>query len=194
MTSDSGESRESSDAALARRSDLDPSEAPGALELSLAMAERAGGPIVELAVGTGRVAVPLATAGHLVVGVDADPAMLARGTARAHEADRANDGVADRVQLVRHDMVEVGRADLGQDLAAGASLAILALNSILLLADRARQRAVIATMASLLGPGGIAVVDAWLPQIEDLARVDGRLSLEWLRSDPVTSREVMKQA
>jgi hypothetical protein len=80
------------------------------------------------------------------------------------------------------------------DVADGARLAILALNSILLLADRARQRAVLATMASLLAPGGVAVVDVWLPQIDDLARFDGRLSLEWLRTDPETGREVMKQA
>ena len=147
--------------------------------------------MVELAVGTGRVAVPLAAAGHVVVGVDADPAMLDRARARA---DVAGDGAGDRVGLVLHDMVEVRRGDLGPDLAGGARLAILALNSILLLAERTRQRAVLATMAGLLAPGGVAVIDAWLPQIDDLGRFDGRLSLEWLRSDPATGREVMKQA
>ena len=64
--------------ALARLYDLDLSEDPGDLDLYLALAERTGGPILELAAGTGRLAVPLAAAGHQVTGVDLDPAMLAR--------------------------------------------------------------------------------------------------------------------
>ncbi len=126
-----------------------------------------------------------------MVGIDADPAMLDRARARA---DDAGGGTGGRVSLVRHDMVDVARSDLGPELADGARLAILALNSILLLAERARQQAVLATMASLLAPGGVAAIDAWLPQVDDLGRFDGRLSLEWLRSDPVSGREVMKQA
>ena len=42
-------------------------------------------------------------------------------------------------------------------------LAILALNSILILTPAGRQRAVLRAMARLLAPGGLAVVDAWLP-------------------------------
>ena len=37
---------------------------------------RAGGPVVELAVGTGRIAVPTAAAGIRVIGVDSSPGML----------------------------------------------------------------------------------------------------------------------
>jgi len=184
---------ETRDAALARLYDLDLAEDPGDLDLYLALAERTGAPIVELAVGTGRVAVPLATAGHHVIGIDADEAMLARARVRANATAPSDSGTA-RPTLVRHDMVEVRRADLGPDVAAGAQLVILALNSILLLADRARQRAVLATMAGLLAPGGVAAVDVWLPRTDDLARFDGRLSLEWLRTDPDSGREVMKQA
>jgi hypothetical protein len=49
-------------------------------------------------------------------------------------------------------------------------------------------------MAGLLGPGGIAVVDAWQPSPQDLVAFDGRLSLEWLRKDPETGRDVTKTA
>lgn len=184
-------SSEARDAALARLYDLDLAEDPGDLELYLALAGRTGGPIIELAVGTGRLAVPLAAAGHLVVGVDADPAMLARARARAATAGH---GVADRLRLVEHDMVDLRLPDLGPDVAGGARLAILALNSILLLADRSRQRAVLGTISTLLAPGGVAAVDAWLPELGDLARFDGRMSLEWLRADPTTGNEVIKQA
>src|SRR5258706_4006349 len=118
------------DAALARLYDLDLSEDPGDLELYLALASRTGGPIVELAVGTGRVAVPLAAAGHVVVGIDADPAMLDRARARA---DDAGGGTGGRLSLLPQDMVGVTRRDLRPELADSARLAILALNSILLL-------------------------------------------------------------
>ena len=39
-------------------------------------ARRAGGPVVELGVGTGRIAVPTAAAGISVIGVDSSPGML----------------------------------------------------------------------------------------------------------------------
>jgi hypothetical protein len=70
-------------AALARLYDLDLVDDPGDLDLYLALADRADGPILELAVGTGRLAIPLAEAGHLVTGVDLDPAMLDRARQRA---------------------------------------------------------------------------------------------------------------
>src|SRR5437762_13245766 len=68
--------------ALARLYDLDLTEDPGDLELYRALARRTGGPIVELAVGSGRIAAPLAADGHRVVGVDLDPAMLDRARTR----------------------------------------------------------------------------------------------------------------
>ena len=49
---------------------------------------------------------------------------------------------------------------------------------------RADQAAAVATLAAHLAPGGLAIVDAWLPDAEDLARYDGRLVLEWVRERP----------
>src|SRR5262245_28469449 len=63
---------------LARFYDLDLQDDPGDLDLYLAMAARTGGPVLELAVGSGRLAVPLAASGYEVTGVDLDRAMLAR--------------------------------------------------------------------------------------------------------------------
>src|SRR5262245_61588813 len=67
--------REAAPAALARLYDLDLSDDPGDVELYRAMARRTGDPVIELAVGTGRVATALAEDGHRVVGVDNDAAM-----------------------------------------------------------------------------------------------------------------------
>lgn len=177
---------ESRASALARLYDLDLSEDPGDLELYLALANRAAGPILELAVGTGRLAVPLAAAGHEVTGVDLDRAALVRATERARRSGRA---AADRLRLVEGDLLDVAIPGSG-----GYGLAILGLNSILVLAARGQQRQAIRRMYEVLAPGGIVAIDAWLPDADDLARFDGRLSLEWVRTDPESGREVAKLA
>ncbi len=170
-------------AALARFYDLDLVDDPGDLDLYLALADRADGPVLELAAGSGRLAVPLARRGHKVTGVDVDPAMLDRARERA-----AADGLADgRLELVEADLAHVRLPDAGRH-----RLAFIALNSIMLLSGRDAQRAAFRTLASHLAPGGLAVVDAWLPDADDLARYDGRLILEWVRSDPGTGTLVNK--
>ena len=51
------------------------------------LARQADGPLVELAIGNGRVAIPVAQAtGQRVIGIDSSPAMLAQARARAAEA------------------------------------------------------------------------------------------------------------
>jgi SAM-dependent methyltransferase len=175
---------ESAAAALARLYDLDLAQDPGDLDLLLALAARAGGPILELAVGSGRLAVPLAEDGHEVTGVDLDAAMLARARERADAAGKA---VARRVRLVRDDARSVRLLDAGD-----YRLACIPLNSVFLMGTRADQAAAIATLAAHLAPGGLAMVDAWLPDADDLARYDGRLVLEWVRDDPATGRVVTK--
>ena len=171
-------------AAIARLYDLDLTEDPGDVDLYLALAQRTGGPILELAVGSGRVGVPLAAAGHAVVGVDVDPAMLAR--ARAY-ADREGT----RIELVEGDLTEAAALASVAD-SGPYNLAIVALNSILLVASADGQRAALAAMAACLAPGGIAAVDTWLATPAELTALDGRLSLEWLRTDPETGLEVTK--
>jgi len=161
---------ESAAEALARLYDLDLSVDPGDLDLLLALAARARGPVLELASGSGRLTIPLARAGHDVTGVDLDPAMLARAR---RAADEAGSQVARRVRLVRDDARTVRLADAG-----GYGLAVIPLNSVFLMGSRADQAAAVATLAAHLAPGGLAMVDAWLPDAEDLARYDGRLVLE----------------
>ena len=170
-------------AALARLYDLDLVDDPGDLDLYLALAARAGGRILELGVGTGRLAVPLARRGYRVTGVDNERATLERARDRA-----VLEGVeADALELVERDMI-------GLRLPEGPvfRLAFLALNSIMVLDSRAAQRDAVQALADHLEPGGIAVVDAWLPDAEDLARFDGRIVLEWPRLDAETGALVTK--
>ena len=89
--------------AIARLYDLDLSVDPGDVELYEALAKRTGGPIVELAAGSCRIAAPLAEAGYRVVGVDIDEAMMNRGRARLRASGAA---AAARVELIEADMTE----------------------------------------------------------------------------------------
>jgi SAM-dependent methyltransferase len=172
--------------ALARLYDVDLLEEPGDEDLYLALARRTGGPVLELGVGSGRLAEALARAGSDVTGVDLDPAMLERARRRLQTLDGGSTG---RVELVEADLLTL-------DLSAAGSfrLAFIALNSLFLLATRDRQRESIARLARHLGPGGLAVVDVWLPDTDDLARFDGRLMLEYVRTDPETGATVTKVA
>jgi SAM-dependent methyltransferase len=166
--------------------DLDLVEDPGDVDLYLALASRTGGPILELAAGTGRVAVPLAEAGHRVTAVDIDPAMLARARDRVAAAPKS---AGERIELVEADL-------LGLELPAAGTyqLAFIALNSLFLLASRAAQRDAFVTMARHLAPGGLAVADVWLPDADDLARFDGRLILEYERTETGSNKLVTKTA
>ena len=149
--------------------------------------------------GSGRLAVPLAAAGYRVVGIDRDPAMLARGRQRAAASAGAAD-VEARLTWLEADLVDVDRAwaAIAPPGTPGGprsfGLAILAVGSILLLPDADRQRAAVDTMARLLAPGGVAVVDAWVVAPDELAGYDGTVSLEWVRTDPETGATVTKRA
>lgn len=222
--------------ALARYYDLDLRDDPGDVDLYLALASRTGGPVLELAAGSGRVAVPLAAAGYQVTGVDNDPAMLARAelawtraldeapdrpgrsgrpsrraptkrgstsppsaasiasaTSRGATAAARNRGSAARPGSAPLGTLDLVEADLTTvRLRERFGLAILALNTLLLLERPERQLAALRTLAAHLRPDGLAVVDIWLPGPEDLAIYDGRLLLEWIRDDPETGERVAK--
>ena len=171
-------------AALARLYDLDLADDPGDVDLYRALADRVRGRVLELAVGTGRVAIPLAAAGHHVTGVDNDSSMLDRARARA-AAEIAGSGGS--LELVQADLV-------GLALPEGATFdfGFLALNSLMALGTRTAQQAAIQALADHLVPGGIAAVDVWLPDADDLARYDGGQILEWARPDPTTGAIVTK--
>jgi SAM-dependent methyltransferase len=163
--------------ALARLYDLDLAEDPGDdLDLYLALAERTGGPILELAAGTGRIVRPLAAAGYKVTALDLDPAMLGRLAAWAPT----------NVTPVLADLTSwrLPRADY--------RLAILGLNSLFLMAERHLQQAALAGLFAALVPGGLAVVDVWLPDSADLARYDQRLLIDYIRTDPASGSTVTK--
>ena len=110
--------------------------------------EGAALPVLELGVGTGRLAVPLAARGLRVVGVDASAAMLAK---------LAENDPSGSVTGHLGDMVD--------GLPAGPfDLAFAAFNTFFNLLDEARQRACFGAVADRLPPGGAFVIEAFVPE------------------------------
>jgi SAM-dependent methyltransferase len=170
---------------LARYYDLDLVDDPGDLDMYLALAAAADGPILEPAAGSGRVCVALAAAGHDVTGVDRDPRMLER--ARVAWESRAGVAGGGSLRLVDQDIT---RLDLEQRF----GLVIVALNSLVLLDGRAVQKQTLEVIARHLVADGRAVIDVWLPTPDDLALYDGRLVLDWVRRDEETGEWVAKSS
>jgi SAM-dependent methyltransferase len=107
-----------------------------------------GGLVVDLGVGTGRLAIPLADAGRRVVGLDASARMLA--ALRAKPGGRA-------VLAVRGDLA-------APPLAGPADLVLLAFNTLFALPSADAQARCLAAAARLLAPGGRLVGDAAVPR------------------------------
>jgi SAM-dependent methyltransferase len=110
--------------------------------------------VLELCCGTGRVAIPLARAGHAVTGVDISAAMLDRFRAKL---DRESCETQARVRLVQQD------ARLPDSGGERYGLILLAFNSLMLFDSRRDQQQVLARAAASLAPGGRLVVDVVNP-------------------------------
>jgi SAM-dependent methyltransferase len=131
-------------------------------------ATRAGGPVVELGVGTGRIAVPTAAAGIPLIGVDSSPGMLEVCRQRAELA-----GVSELLDLRLGDLAQ-------PPVEERVRLVTCPFRSYLhLLEDEQRLRALRAAR-ELLVPGGRLVFDVFRPGADDIADTHGR----WLEREP----------
>lgn len=162
---------------LAALYELDFGEKTDDLEFFRALARRTGGPILELACGSGRVALALSRDGHRVVGLDVSAAMLERARRKASEQKLA-------VELLQGDMREFR-------LRERFALAIIPAGSLLIL-DGEGQRACLARTREHLRDDGVLVVDVFQPNPEIIAAKQGDVVHEWTRQDPETGRTVMK--
>jgi len=127
-----------------------------------------GGPVVELAVGTGRIAVPVARAGVRVIGVDESPEMLAGARAYAEAED-----VSELVDLRQGDLRE-------PPVNERVPLVTVPFRSLLHLPDEREKLRALSAAASLLEPGGRLVFDVFAPSREDIEETDGI----WLEREP----------
>ncbi|HET9666305.1 MAG TPA: class I SAM-dependent methyltransferase [Desertimonas sp.] len=130
------------------------------IDFYVGLAREAGSPIVELAIGSGRVAVPIALATRRpVVGVDTSPAMLESARRRADAAG---------VELVLHlgDMVDL-------QLDEPAALIICPFRALLHIRTWAARRRLFERVTASLRPGGRFAWNAFAFDHHFAARVDG---------------------
>jgi ubiquinone/menaquinone biosynthesis C-methylase UbiE len=117
--------------------------------------------VLELACGTGRVAIPVAQAGIEVVGIDSSPAMLEKFHARLPELPSA---VRDRITLHVADMREF---DLGADRFTLVYCPFRAFLHLLTVED---QLAALRNVHRHLQPGGRFAVNFFNPSVTIIAR------------------------
>lgn len=119
------------------------------------IAELAGaGPVLELGIGTGRVAVPLAARGLEVHGIDASEAMIAQLRARTGGTSIP---------------IEIGDMRAVVAPGDGYSLAFVVFNTFFCLLEQDAQVDCFANVARRLAPGGRFLIEAFVP---DLTRFD----------------------
>jgi SAM-dependent methyltransferase len=148
-----------------------------------ALARLAGpGPVLELAIGTGRLAIPLAQRGIDIRGIDASEAMVARMRAKPGGAD-----------------IPVAMGDFADaDIEGSYSLVFVAFNTIFALLTQEDQVRCFGNVAARLASEGRFVVEAFVPDLArrfdrgqrvsvSAVRID-RVDLEVSRHDPVNQR------
>lgn len=132
------------------------------------LAVESGGPVVELAVGTGRIAVPIVRAGIRVIGVDSSPAMLGVAQAAAAAA-----GVTERIDLRVGDFRD-------PPVPERVPLVICPFRSLLHMETEAEKLRAVRAARALLEPGGRFVFDVFSPSRDDIEETNGR----WLEREP----------
>ncbi len=128
----------------------------------------AGGPVVELGVGTGRIAIPTAMAGIDVIGVDSSAEMLAVCAERAREA-----GIGARLDLRLGDL-------LNPPVDERVSLVTCPFRAYLHLRDDEERLAALRAARELLRPAGRLVFDVFTPSRADIEETHGR----WIEREP----------
>lgn len=129
-------------------------------------AMRSGGPVLELGVGTGRIAVPVAAAGVRVVGVDLSAGML--------EVAR------ERAALVGVE-IDLRQGDMRSPPVDGAfPLVICPFRSLLHMETDEDRRSALRAVAAHMAEGARFVFDVFTPAADDIADTHGR----WLEREP----------
>lgn len=139
------------------------------------------GRILELGIGTGRVALPLAQRGVTVEGIDASAEMVGRL--------RAKPG-ADAIQVTIGDMADV-------PVSGTFRLVYVVFNTLFGLLSQDRQAECFGNVARVLEPGGSFVVECFVPdptrfdrgqRVQALDVAEDSVTFELSRHDPVQQR------
>ena len=145
-----------------------------------------GGRALELGIGTGAVALPLAARGVEVHGIDSSPEMVARL--------RAKPG-GDAIPVTFGDFAEVG-------VEGEFSLVFVVYNTLFALQTQEEQVRCFRNVAARLRPGGAFVVEAFVPDLAQLSAGQGvrllhmteeRVGIRVYQHDPVRQKMKSRQ-
>jgi SAM-dependent methyltransferase len=137
-----------------------------------------GSRVLELAIGTGRVALPLAERGFAVEGVEGSPAMVAQLRAKPGGED---------IPVVVGDMADVA-------VEGPFDAAYLVFNTLYNLPSQERQVDCFLNVGRVLAPGGLFVLETFIQDVTEFDRnqrvaaralTEDRVSMEFLTHDPV---------
>lgn len=128
------------------------------------MARQAGGPVLEVGCGTGRILIPTARAGCEITGLDSSPAMLSRCR---EKLAREPEGVRSKVTLVEGDMRRFHlEPEPGREAKFGlVTIPFRPFQHLLTVND---QLACLASIHRHLAPGGRLVLDLFNPSLQHL--------------------------
>ncbi|WP_373232203.1 class I SAM-dependent methyltransferase [Cohnella sp.] len=145
-------------------------------------ANKAGGEILEVACGTGRVTIPLARAGYDITGVDLSSDMLSRLRAKLEQEPIA---VRKRVDLYQADMTEFQLDRL-------FPLLIIPFRSFQLLTEELQPEKCLNRISSHLTDEGIFIVTAFKPYaVLDESWVQPE-SEDWIKVVPISGTKVRR--
>jgi SAM-dependent methyltransferase len=130
-----------------------------------------GGPVLELAIGTGRVALPLAARGLAVEGIEGSPEMVTQLRAKPGGAE---------IPVTIADMADV-------PVPGPFPLVYLVFNTLFNLVDAERQADCFRNVARVLAPGGRFVLETFVPDPTDFDR-DEQLQVRSVTEDSVRLR------
>jgi SAM-dependent methyltransferase len=146
----------------------------------------AGGRILELGAGSGRVTIPLARAGFEVVAMDGSPAMLAKLRARVAALPSA---VANRITVVEGDLRQFAiKPGARSGKLQRFPLVIAVFNVLEHLYTRVEVDACLRCVAAHLAPGGAFAFDVQLPDLAWLLRDPTKRWAKTRFTDPTTGR------
>jgi SAM-dependent methyltransferase len=138
------------------------------VDFYVSLAVESGGPVVELGIGTGRIAIPTAIAGVQVIGVDSSQGMLdiAREQAVLHKVAK---------------LVDLRLGDLRTPPVKGRfALVTSPFRAMLHMETERDRKTALRAARKLVADGGTFVFDVFEPSSEDIEETDGK----WLEREP----------
>ncbi len=145
----------------AERYDIFYEAAPeGELEFYLNAIDRCGGSVLELGVGTGRIAIPAAVMGHDVTGIDINRPMLDRARLKSSAAP-----LSGKLQLIEGDMSKIDLSHKDFD------LVIIPAHTLALVTDERDQAETLIRCAEHMAPNAALIFNLFSPT-DDLIHGD----------------------